>query len=98
MSFFRKPSYYTPEGTVCPDCGEPCRIVALDNSFSYSGTHCTHGLGGVHYPAGWGSPVSSCCEADMQCDVVDEARWVGDDVEVDFFYRRYEEDGDGNPI
>lgn len=62
------PKYGTPEGTTCPECGEFCVIVPLQNEFSYSGTHCTHGRVGVEYPAGWGSPVSDCCEADMEAE------------------------------
>ena len=49
---------------VCTQCGKPCGIIPLDNSFDYSGTHCTMGLGGTHYPAGYGTPVSDCCEAE----------------------------------
>ena len=66
------PNYHTPEGTTCPECGEECAIIALDNSFDYAGTHCTFGLAGVHYPAGFGSPVSSCCEADMDGEQEEE--------------------------
>ncbi len=61
----RAPEYITPPGTRCPDCGEPCRVVPLRNEFDYAGTHCTYGRPGTHYPAGWGSPVSDCCEADI---------------------------------
>jgi len=62
----KAPVYETPEDTVCPNCGEPCQIVPLLNHFDYSGTHCTHGLGGVHYPDDWGWPGSDCCEARME--------------------------------
>ena len=60
------PSYHTPRFTKCPACGKFCYIVPLLNEFDYSGTHCTFGRPGIHYPAGWGRPVSSCCEADME--------------------------------
>lgn len=60
------PRYDTPEGTVCPECGEPCIVVPLLNHFSYSGTHCTFGGGGIEFPSDWGSPVSDCCEAEME--------------------------------
>lgn len=62
----KKPMYITPDGAVCPACGEPCAIVPLLNDFDYSGTHCTGGRSGTHYPDGWGSPVSDCCEASME--------------------------------
>lgn len=48
---------------ICPDCGCECEVVPLDNSFDYAGTHCTNGRSGTHYPPGYGSPVSACCEA-----------------------------------
>jgi hypothetical protein len=51
---------------VCSDCGEPCKVIGLDNSFDYAGTHCTHGKGGTHRPEGYGSPVSDCCEAEIR--------------------------------
>lgn len=45
----------------CPECGEPCSAVKIDDSFSYSGTHCTGGQGGIHrVPVYY---VSDCCEA-----------------------------------
>ena len=61
-----KTSYYTPKDWVCPICGEPGQIIPLDNSFYYSGTHCTGGRDGTEYPAGYGSPVCSSndCEID----------------------------------
>lgn len=63
-AFARAKKYYsTPDGTTCPECGEECEIIPLENSFDYAGTHCTHGVGGVHYPSDYGAPVSSCCEA-----------------------------------
>lgn len=47
----------------CSECCSPCKVIPLDNSFSYSGTHCTGGKPGIHRPAGYGEPVSDCCEA-----------------------------------
>ena len=58
----KAPYYHTPEDTICPECGEQCEIVPLQNEFDYAGTHCTHGRSGTHYPSDWGSPVSDCCE------------------------------------
>lgn len=66
------PSYKTPDGQTCPDCGHLCTIIAYDNSFSYSGTHCTHGQGGIHYPDGYGDPVSDCCDAYIEGAEVEE--------------------------
>ena len=54
--------------SICPDCGEPWEIVPLDNSFDYSGTHCTFGNSGTHYPDDYGRPVSDCCDAEMEVD------------------------------
>lgn len=50
----------------CPECGEECNVIPLDNAFGYAGTHCTGGLGGTHYPDGYGTPVSECCEAEIE--------------------------------
>lgn len=66
------PQYITPPDTRCPECGEPCEIVGLDNSFDYGGTHCTFGRAGTHYPSGWGWPVSDCCEADIEDALEDD--------------------------
>lgn len=55
-----------PADQRCPECGEICAVVALDNSFDYAGTHCTYGRPGVHYPPDWGCPVSHCCEAPIK--------------------------------
>ena len=51
--------------TICACCREECIPIKLDNSFSYAGTHCTHGRDGIHYPAGYGAMVSNCCEDDV---------------------------------
>lgn len=56
--------FRSPEDITCSDCGEECRAVPLDNSFAYAGTHCTGGKSGIHKPAGYGEPVSDCCEAE----------------------------------
>lgn len=59
------PTYETPPDARCSDCGEACKVVALRNEFSYSGTHCTYGKPGIEYPSDWGRPVSDCCEAEV---------------------------------
>ena len=53
--------YITPEDFICPACQEFCIIIPLDNAFNYSGTHCTAGQDGIHYPSDYGKPVTSCC-------------------------------------
>ena len=66
------PEYSTPEGFRCPECGELCKIVPHENEFDFAGTHCTHGMGGTHYPASWGEPVTDCCEAEIEEGGLDE--------------------------
>lgn len=44
----------------CSDCGEPCQSV--EDSFSYPGTHCNFGRGGIYYT---GTYSSDCCSADL---------------------------------
>ncbi len=58
----KTPIYITPKNQKCPACKELCEIVPLRNEFNYAGTHCTHGLSGIHYPSNWGEPVSDCCQ------------------------------------
>lgn len=72
MKFHKLPIYITPENFICPACNSPTIIIALDNSFGYSGTHCTHGQSGTYYPSGYGSPVTSCCEANVSDAELDE--------------------------
>jgi len=57
------PSYHTPEGYRCPECGELCKIIPLRSEYDYAGTHCTYGLPGTHYPDDWGDPVCDQCGA-----------------------------------
>lgn len=66
------PSYITPIDFKCPACGNPCTIIALDNAFDYSGTHCTYGQAGTHYPSGYGSPVTDCCEVSVPDAEIDQ--------------------------
>ena len=44
----------------CADCGEPCKMI--EETFDYSGTHCTHGLSGTYHT---GHYVSDCCCAEL---------------------------------
>ncbi len=62
------PDYETPDDFVCPECEEYCHIIPLDNSFDYSGTHCTHGLSGTEYPPDYGIPVTDCCEVQVEIE------------------------------
>jgi len=70
------------EDTICPECQEPCKVIPLDNSFDYSGTHCTGGKSGTHYPSGYGDPVSDCCEVDIieYIESVKEPLLCGDNI------------------
>ena len=43
---------------ICEECGERCKVD--EESFDYSGTHCTNGNGGTHKT---GLYYSSCCDA-----------------------------------
>lgn len=60
--------FRSPDPAFCGDCGEECTVEPHDNSFAYAGTHCTGGRAGVHKPAGYGEPVSDCCNADCYTD------------------------------
>jgi hypothetical protein len=59
----------------CGECGEECIIIMVDDSFSYAGTHCTGGIGGVHQASHF---ESDCCEAEaytdpeLRCEFTDE--------------------------
>ena len=45
----------------CSACGEPCEIV--EETFDYSGTHCTNGKAGTHHTGVW---VSDCCSGNYE--------------------------------
>ena len=50
--------------TECPECGQECKIIEQNDSFDYSGTHCTHGQAGTHrLPSYY---ISDCCEAEVE--------------------------------
>lgn len=49
---------------ICPECGKPCKVIAIDESFAYSGTHCTGGRSGVHHIPVWYG--SDCCEVEIE--------------------------------
>ena len=46
---------------ICTDCGDPCEVV--EETFGYSGTHCTNGISGTHHTGVW---VSDCCGAETE--------------------------------
>jgi len=48
----------------CRECGDPCSVV--EETFDYSGTHCTNGAGGTHHT---GIYVSDCCLADVVTEI-----------------------------
>lgn len=60
--------FRSPSPAYCTGCGEECGVIPLDNSFGFAGTHCTGGRSGTHYPAGYGEPVSDCCEEECTYD------------------------------
>jgi len=49
---------------ICPACGEECEVIEQNDSFSYSGTHCTYGQSGTHYMPSY--YISNCCEAEVE--------------------------------
>lgn len=52
---------YSSNFTTCPKCKKECKVIEVDESFTYSGTHCTEGKAGTHnVPVYY---VSDCCEA-----------------------------------
>ena len=61
----RLPTYHTPDNFICPACHKSAKIIALDSSFSYAGTHCTGGRSGIHYPSDYGMPITDCCEVEV---------------------------------
>jgi len=54
-----------PSGkTTCPKCKQECRLIKVDDSFDYSGTHCTNGKAGTHHvPVYY---ISDCCEVEIE--------------------------------
>lgn len=68
---YRHMTYITPPDFRCPLCGSLTEIVPLINHFEYTGTHCTAGLSGTHYPDDFGSPVTKCCEESVKAALQD---------------------------
>lgn len=56
----------------CKGCGHYCETYVEDLSFSYSGTHCTHGKSGTHVE--YGDTLSVCCDEEVidYCEDEDE--------------------------
>lgn len=52
-----------PPNCRCLECGELCEIE--EETFDYSGTHCTGGKDGVHHT---GHYVSVCCDGDYEVE------------------------------
>jgi len=50
--------------TKCLKCGEECILVKQNDSFYYSGTHCTNGQSGTHKMPSY--YVSDCCEVEVK--------------------------------
>jgi len=70
------PKFHTPAGTLCPECGDPCKIVGLDNAFDYPDQSAKGSS--IHRPAGWGLPVSDCCEGEFEEATTEEEYWGED--------------------
>jgi len=51
------------ETYICSECREVCEII--EETFDYSGTHCTNGKGGIHHT---GYYTSKCCDAEFEID------------------------------
>lgn len=45
----------------CSSCSEACETV--EETFDYSGTHCSHGKSGTHHT---GNYISKCCLAELE--------------------------------
>ena len=50
---------------TCDECGDEC--AAVEETFDYAGTHCTHGRSGTHRT---GHYVSDCCLAEITTEEV----------------------------
>ena len=53
--------------TFCGECGDECE--AVEETFDYAATHCTHGNSGTHHT---GHLISSCCLVDL----IDESELI----------------------
>ena len=42
----------------CDECGNECNVI--EETWGYSGTHCTNGIEGIHRTGHW---YSDCCDA-----------------------------------
>jgi hypothetical protein len=76
----------TGKDSFCDGCKEPCKTKAVDQSFSYAGTHCSHGRDGVHHEI---DILSDCCEEDFS----DGKFWLckcGNEVEFHIDMEPYE--------
>jgi len=62
----------------CSHCNKPTYEKKYDDSFDYSGTHCTHGKDGTHHDS---HIASACCDEE-----INDGRFVickcGNEIEV----------------
>lgn len=58
----KPPQYCQNEVHTCPECEKDCRAVPDRSDFDHE-----HG---TEYPAGWGKPVSNCCEAPLEAEPI----------------------------
>ena len=85
------PEYHHDPEWRCPECKDrSAKIIPDLNDFDYSGTHCSHGLSGTHFPAGWGAPICSACGCDIEdAELVEDAY---EQEESGRHYMRYQDD------
>lgn len=64
---------YSLTQLYCTNCKEPCEVH--EETWDYPGTHCTHGIAGVHHS---GNYVSDCCDSVATEDTPEEMERVNE--------------------
>ena len=57
---------------ICPSCENVCQVLPIDDSFDYSGTHCSNGRSGTHHVEIY--YVSDCCESEIEDYKLEDCR------------------------
>ena len=71
----------------CNHCKKECEEITYDDSFNYSGTHCTGGLDGTHHES---HKASDCCDYTVEDDGIwvmcqcGEEREIHPDTEIEW--------------
>ena len=55
---------YSSKFAICPKCDKECKVIEMDDSFNYSGTHCTGGKSDTHHIPKY--YISECCEVEIK--------------------------------